>query len=340
MLMKYTIKRVLILVFVVSVQQKLEAQVTEIIGQKEVPSAVIFDTDIAEDYDDVGAIAVLYALEDLDEIEVLATVSSNANSTTVPTLSVLNTYFGREQVPIGVTKKEFPNRPCKQGWAMALVKDYPHNIKSNEDAEDSVSLYRRILSERKDQSVTILTVGFFTNLASLLASGPDKYSPLSGTELVKKKVCLLVSMAARLDADATSGREYNIRKDIPSAKLVFEQWDTPIVLSPFEIGVKVLTGIPLINNEKIMNSPVKEAYRIALNEDTNTKGRMSWDQIAVLVAARGIAPYFNSRQLDMKITDDGINFIVPGNRITYLTFRQTPEQIAEVIEKLMAYQPR
>lgn len=89
--------------------------------------------------------AVLYAFEDLGEIEVLATVSSNANGSTVPILSVLNSYFNREEVPIGVTKNGYPNRPCKQGWSKALANNFPHGLKTNEDAENAVSLYRRVL---------------------------------------------------------------------------------------------------------------------------------------------------------------------------------------------------
>lgn len=56
-------------------------------------------------------------------------------------------------------------------------------------------------------------------------------------------------MAARLDGDATSGTEYNVIQDVPSAQLVLAQWDTPMILSPLEIGVKILTGITLVNNE-------------------------------------------------------------------------------------------
>ena len=303
------------------------------------PVPLIFDTDIAGDYDDVGAMALLHALADGGEIEILATISSNAFETTAPTLSVLNTYFGRPEIPIAVTKKTAPNRNCPQRWAQAIIEKYPHAINSNEEVTSAVNLYRKILAQRPDSSVTIVTVGFLTNLATLLDSGPDQFSPMTGKKLIQKKVKLLVSMAARLEEGKDSGREYNVYVDAPSSQKVFNEWNTQVILSPFEVGLKVLTGIPLINNEQIQNSPVKDAYKIALTKDNNTTGRMSWDQTAVLVAARGLEPYFDSRKLNMKIEDDGTNVLIPGKKFTYLSFKQSPEEIAEVIETLMAHQP-
>ena len=154
---------------------------------------IIFDTDIAPDYDDVGAMALLHAFEDNGEAKILATISCNTFETTAPTLSVLNTYFNKPEIPVGVTKGNFPNKDCSQQWAQAINAKYPHNIKSNDQAEDAVKLYRKILSSQPDKSVTIVTVGFFTNLAGLLNSTADEYSPLNGKELVTKKVKQLVS---------------------------------------------------------------------------------------------------------------------------------------------------
>lgn len=66
---------------------------------KKQPVSLIFDTDMAPDYDDVGAMAVLHALADSGEVDILATVSSNKQETTAPCIDVLNTYFGRPGTP-------------------------------------------------------------------------------------------------------------------------------------------------------------------------------------------------------------------------------------------------
>ena len=66
--------------------------------------AVIFDTDLTTDCDDVGALAVLHALADLGEARILATMSSSKNPDTAPCLDAINTWYGRPGLPIGVPK--------------------------------------------------------------------------------------------------------------------------------------------------------------------------------------------------------------------------------------------
>jgi inosine-uridine nucleoside N-ribohydrolase len=300
---------------------------------------VIFDTDIAPDFDDVGAMALLHAFADKGEAKILATISCNTFSTTVPTLSVLNTYFRRPELPIGVTQGNFPDKACNEKWAEFIVAKYPHNIKSNAEAQDALALYRKILMSQPDNSVTIISVGFFTNLANLLDSPPDNYSSLSGKDLVKKKVKQLVSMAASLGKDGKGGNEFNVVVDAKASQKVFNEWPTPIILSGFHVGEKVMTGIPLINNAKITNSPVKDAYDVALKKNNQMQGRNSWDQTAVYVGIRGTEPYFTSRKIAFDIKDDGKSVPIAGEKYTWLEFKQTPEQTAKGIEELMHHQP-
>lgn len=305
--------------------------------QKPVP--VILDTDIAGDYDDVGAMAMLHAFADKGEADILAVMSCNAFEGTVPAISVLNTYFGRPNIPVGVTRRDQPNQHCPQKWAEAITGKYPHSLKVNADAEEAVSLYRRILAQQPDHSVTIITIGFFTNLADLLASAPDQYSELNGEDLVRRRVKQLVAMAASLPAGKTSGREYNVYVDTKSAQKVFEAWNTPVILSPFEVGEQILTGIPLIRQTSIQNSPVKDAYAIALAKDKNTTGRMSWDQTAVLAAVRGLEPWFSYRKLNLKIEADGSNTVIPRERFVWMELKQA-EALQQEIETLMHHQPK
>ncbi|MGH2563340.1 MAG: nucleoside hydrolase [Ginsengibacter sp.] len=313
--------------------------ISSLFAQKRQAVAIIFDTDIAPDYDDVGAMALLHAFADNEEARILATISSNAFETTAPTLSVLNTYFNRPEIPIGITKNKLPDKDCSQHWAQAVIAKYPHSLQSNDDAMDAIKLYRKILSMQPDKSITIVSVGFFTNLAGLLNSTSDEYSPLDGTALVTKKVKRLVSMAARIDTSGKSGYEFNVMVDAKASQKVFADWPTPITISGFEIGQKILTGIRLIHNRAIINSPVKDAFEIALIKDNNTIGRNSWDETAVLVAVRGSSPYFGFRKLNFRIEDDGKDVVIPGEKFTYLTFKKSPEELAKIIEDLMMHQP-
>lgn len=308
-------------------------------NNKTAPVNIIFDTDIAGDYDDVGAMALLHAFADAEEANILAMASSNAFHTTVPTMDVINTYFNRPDIPIGVTKRKEPNMLCQQQWAEALIAKYPHDLKSNNDAPDATILYRKTLAAQPDSSVTIITVGFFTNMVDLMDSPADEYSPLNGKELIAQKVKLVVSMAAGLPEGKDLGREYNVFIDTKASKRFFSEWTVPTILSPFEVGEKIKTGIRLILNDSINNSPVKEAYQIALTKDNNTEGRMSWDQTAVLVAVRGWESYFTARKANFSIEEDGTNVLIPGERFTYLGIKEKPEVMARLIEDLMMHQP-
>jgi inosine-uridine nucleoside N-ribohydrolase len=303
------------------------------------PVSVIFDTDIAPDYDDVGALAMLHAFADNGEARILATISSNAFETTAPTLCVINTYYNRGDIPVGVVNASTPNYNCPRFWAEKIIEKYPHTIKSNSDAWNALKLYRKILSEQPDKSVTIVSVGTLTNISNLLNSSPDEYSTLDGRQLITKKVKQLVSMAAAIDSSGTSGYEWNILGDVPAAQNVIRNWPVQIIISPFELGVEIFTGMDLIRNKAIKNSPVKDAYEISLIHDDSKNGRYSWDQTAVLAAVCGLKPYFSYRLVNMVIENDGKDSIISGTRITYLTLKQKPERLGKVIERLMMYQP-
>ena len=74
------------------------------------------------------------------------------------------------------------NSGSNQHWADSLVAYYPHRIKTTSEVPDAVSIYRKLLNESPDKSVTIVTVGFFlTNLSNLLKSEADDISPMNGT---------------------------------------------------------------------------------------------------------------------------------------------------------------
>ena len=65
---------------------------------------IIFDTDIGTDVDDAGALAILHILADQGEAEILATMSANQNRWCAPAIDVINTPYGRPDIPIGSSK--------------------------------------------------------------------------------------------------------------------------------------------------------------------------------------------------------------------------------------------
>lgn len=306
-------------------------------GQKKAPVPIIFDSDMGPDYDDVGAIALLHALADSGQVKIMATIASTKYEGVAGVFNVLNTYFKRPGIPIGVLRGLAITDRDRQHWSDSLLSNYPHIIQRNRDVPDAVALYRRVLAAQPDKSVTIVTVGFLTNLANLLQSRPDKHSRLSGKELVRKKVKGLVSMAGGFP----SGKEYNVFMDAAASQLVFSQWPTPVVLSGFEIGRKIKTGLPLVQNRDIQNSPVQDAFRISMGHTKeDSAGRMSWDQTAVLVAVKGASPFYTLRKGTIKVAADGSNTWTDGEGTHfYLIENWPPEQVQDLINRLMMHQP-
>src|SRR5690554_1064831 len=72
---------------------------------------------------------------------------------------------------------------------------FPRSLNNYTGLPEAHILYREVLAQQPDNSVTIVSVGFSTNLARLLDTPPDDFSPLTGKELVAKKVKLLCTMA-------------------------------------------------------------------------------------------------------------------------------------------------
>ncbi len=303
------------------------------------PVKLIFDTDMGPDYDDVGALAVLHALADSGEVQILATISSNKQENSVPCIDAINTYFCRPDIPTGAVKGEGVSLDTwHKGakWTQELPARFRHEIKSTSEAEDAVKVYRRILSKQPDTSVVIVTAGFLTNLKNLLQSEADENSPLSGKELVAAKVKRLVSMAGHFP----EGKEFNIITDLPASQYVFEQWPTPILFSGFEIGEKIITGQKTAQM-KLPYHPVKEVYALCLAQD-NPLGRYSWDQSAVLVAVRGTSPWFDIEHGILTINSmDSTNHWIPTSkgRHARLILKTPATEIANLIENLMMHQP-
>lgn len=302
------------------------------------PVSVIFDSDMGPDYDDVGAIAMLHNFADEGAANILATIASTKYDGVAAVFDAFNTYFKRPDVPIGIPTGKASMLRDNQHWSDTVRKNYPHSIQTNKDAEDAVKLYRRILSGQPDTSVTIITVGFLTNIADLLKSQADSSSPLNGKELVTKKVKRMVSMAGRFP----EGSEFNVNVDAASSQYAFENFTRPVIFSGFEIGKDIKVGIPLISDTNIKNSPVKDVFRISIPMSAeDSAGRMSWDETAVLVGVKGYESYYTLNSGRIVVDDKGANkWDKNGSGHFHLVVKAPPAEVQELINKLIMHQPK
>jgi hypothetical protein len=299
------------------------------------PVRVIFDTDLGSDVDDAGTVAVLHALADAGEAEILAMGLSVKHPWSAPCLDALNTYYGRPNIPIGALKGPGVDDGCK--YAERIAAEFPHDLKSADDAPDVTAVYREVLARQPDKSVVLVTVGFLTNVANLLDSEPDSYSTLDGVELVRQKVRCWVCMGGGFP----NGHEYNLMKDSKTTLQALEKWPTPIVFTGFEIGEPIQTGAGLKATPAA--NPIRRAYELY----NGLNNRSSWDQTAVLYAVRGLdggmADVWDIHAGgQIVMSPDGSNrwADTPDGKHSYLVRKLPSEKVAEIIAKLMEQPPK
>ena len=257
---------------------------------------VIFDTDMDTDCDDAGAMAVLHALADKGEAEILATVVSSHYPWSVPCVEAINRYYGRADLPIGAPKSSWRDTGERGSrYAKQISEQFETQLKSNDDAADAVDVYRRVLAAQPDNSVVVVTVGYLTNLRDLLASKPDSTSPFDGAALVRKKVKRWVCMGGRYPKSMEPGNWGNFRPDASSAVIAARDWPREIFFSG--LGDRIHTGSRL--SETPAANPVRRVYKLYLGDK---KTRPSWDHIGVLFAIRSKAEFW-------KVRTDGHNHI-------------------------------
>lgn len=201
------------------------------------PVRLIFDTDMGNDIDDALALGVIHALQSRRECRLLAVTVSKDNEFAGPYCDLVNTFYGRGDIPVGVVRGGQTPEDSPYIHQPSIAQDggqprYPHKLQSSKDAPEAVGLLRRVLSQQPDGSVVMVVVGFSTNISRLLDSPADQHSPLKGRELVAQK-CKLLSMMAGSFGETGRSKEYNVYIDLPAAKNVFANWPTPLVASSF-----------------------------------------------------------------------------------------------------------
>jgi inosine-uridine nucleoside N-ribohydrolase len=280
------------------------------------PLPLVFDTDMGNDVDDALALGMIHACECRGQCRLLAVTVTKDHPLAAPFVDLLNTFYGRPEISVGVVRHgATPDAGRFNG--LAVQKDggalrYPHRLLTGADAPEATDLLRSVLASQADQAVVMVQVGFSTNLARLLASGPDRHSPLSGRALVQQKVRLLSTMAGAFQPiDGRPYREYNITEDIASARQLVREWPTPIVFSGFEVGQAIRYPAESIEQDfsYVKHHPLAEAYRLY---DPPPHCRPCWDLTSVLYAVHPDRGYFQlSPPGRVTVEPDGLTTFTP-----------------------------
>lgn len=288
-----------------------------LLAQKNEAKKIIYETNMCLAVDDVGGLAMIHALQNRGEAELLAVCLNEIHPSGVAAIDAINTWYGRGDIPVGVYRGPFPD-PDKSAYLEDLTR-FPHDL-DDKNAPSALEVYRKVLARQPDKSVTIISVGFMNNLDVLLKNEPI---------LVARKVKELVIMGAHQGDDHNLGF-HNTAK---AAWNVLKNWPSPLVFH--HLGGDVMTGLALKDTPS--DNPVREAYyKYSGSKFANLA---SHDQMTVLYGVRGACNYFSKTSngtgsipsgftWDMKIRNDSvIRAILP------------PEAYARIIEDLMIEPP-
>lgn len=106
---------------------------------------VILDADLDSDVDDVGAIAMLLNLHKAGTVELLGVVITSDDPFAAVCASAINTFYECSDIPVGFLKGQ-PKLTNHSRYTKTIASEFASKLKSWEDADDAVKLYRKLLT--------------------------------------------------------------------------------------------------------------------------------------------------------------------------------------------------
>ncbi len=228
---------------------------------------IILGTDWWTDCDDCVAVRLLCSAHKAGDIELLGIGLNACMEYSAASLNAFLTAEGLADIPIGIDLDGTDFRGTNLMYQKPLAENYPHAISRNEDVENSVDMYIRLLEEA-NEPVDIIEIGFCQVLAGVLEKAP---------ELFAKKVRRLYVMAGRWDMQ--DGSEHNFNNNPRSrmgGHILCEKCPSPITFLGYEVGNTVLSGDSLPDNHIL-------TFCLTHYGCIET-GRWSWDPMTVLLA--------------------------------------------------------
>ncbi len=303
-------------------------------------NTILLDTDMLTDCDAAAALAMLLNLERAGECRIAGVCVSSRHPRSAAVVDAILTYYGRADIPVGSPKNgrgAYRDNSC---FLDDVSIRFPHALRDNDDAEDAVRLYRRLLASADNGGVTVVTIGYMTNLADLLDSAPDDLSPLGGTQLVSRKVACWVCMGGNFPVDDARDN-VNFTRDMPSAYKAITEWPGTIHFVGREIGHNIFAGEGLRQTPE--DNPVRRAYELHRSRYTpDNWNHHTADPSTILYAVRGCGDMFRlSGPGFIDLAPDGAFTWRddPSGRQRHLLVASPYARLAAIMEELMCRTP-
>ncbi|MEN1784319.1 MAG: nucleoside hydrolase [Bacteroidota bacterium] len=303
---------------------------------------IIFDTDFGGDADDLGALAMLNHFHQKKEAELLAVMCWSTEKHTISAIDAVNTFYGHPNILLGLREAE----PYEAQWNYnkILVDSLPYDAYPS-TVPEATELYRKILSEQEDKSITLVTVGPLMNIKRLLESKPDTYSKRSGKALVLAKIKEIVIMGGQFPKGER--KEWNFDGGMlgVTQNVLAALQEIPVTYLGYEVGEDLKTG-------EVFNTLPKDAplylgfyhfSKYAPWTKDQFQGKIhnnsTFDQTAVLYAVRdGVGDYWSQSEPGICIPDpEGRNSWQPSPtaKHSYLILQKPIAEMEILLEQLM-----
>lgn len=273
---------------------------------------VVFDSAMGTGIDDALALGMLFGLQGKGECRVISVSVTKCNLKAAAFADALVRFytgppgpFGGGSLAIGMATTGLMPEDTPMLTVPLARQDpegkplYARSIAKLNDTADTSALLRNAFSAQYDDNALAVLTGPATNLAKVLDFPGNK-------ELIAKKVRLLTVQAGNFGGDAAASHaDPHMAADVASARRLFAEWPTPIVVAGAEVGAALPFPCASLQKEFAWspNHPVVDAYRAyhALPFDAPS-GAM----VAGLYAVRPNAGYFKlSEPGTVQVLDDG-----------------------------------
>lgn len=241
----------------------------------EPPIPFILDMDFSTDVDDVCAVRVAISLAKLGQIDLKAVGLCTRGENNLSALNGMLNQAGYGDVPLGRSFAFIEDTSEYWGTLSAYARaDFP--------IEESVSLYRRILSE-SEKPVVICTTGYLQNISALLKSQPDGYSDKNGIDLIREK-CRGIYVTGGSYPTGFDNNFFATYGAVDAVQTVVNLFPVDLYFVTQTVGGAFTCGDLIQKLDTGMEDPLTRA----LSDWGTGVGRHAWDPESVYVASVGL----------------------------------------------------
>lgn len=306
------------------------------------PVPVIFDTDPGNDIDDVLALQMLLNYHRQGRIDLLGIGIGKMYPRAIEYVDAYCRHNGLDDVPLGYVYDGANPLPEAGDYVIRTLDTLIGGRRILTPARsiadripEGYRLYRRLLAEAADSSVVFIAVGPYTNVARLLESPADEISPLTGRELVARKVRLLSLMGGTYNDDVFNNPEWNVMQDLGASRTLFAEWPTPLVASGSEVGTRILypASSVLRDFEGGEAAPLCVSYKIYKPMPYD---RPAWDLTSVLYAVEPDRSFLGiSEPGTITVSEAGYSRFTPDPAGRHCFLTVAPDDIPGVVARLV-----